>query len=146
MLSGHQWTIHNSLTSDCQSHCNVYFHLHECESNFLAQYLFPDGHQSFTFLEPPHYAYGENGTTPIMDNNVYPLLYDSSPPLPPRMYKPCAVCNDKSSGYHYGISSCEGCKVSYFLFLYKYLGHSLEVLEQSDMHAYNLHTRIIFIR
>merc|ERR1712050_553138 len=46
-------------------------------------------------------------TPPMTD--VHPPT-SSSPPPPPRVYKPCVVCNDRSSGYHYGVSSCEGCK------------------------------------
>ncbi|KAJ3597302.1 hypothetical protein NHX12_000830 [Muraenolepis orangiensis] len=35
----------------------------------------------------------------------------ASPLAPlPRTYKPCFVCQDTSSGYHYGVSACEGCK------------------------------------
>lgn len=49
-----------------------------------------------------------------------------SPPPPPRVYKPCFVCQDKSSGYHYGVSACEGCKVSFF-------GLSLNMSSKQDI-------------
>ena len=35
---------------------------------------------------------------------------DSNTPKQP--FVPCKVCGDRASGFHYGVTSCEGCKVN----------------------------------
>lgn len=29
-----------------------------------------------------------------------------------KQFVPCKVCGDRASGFHYGVTSCEGCKVT----------------------------------
>jgi len=54
-------------------------------------------------LEPAAYTHSESSGS--LNNG----------PCAPKAFIPCKVCGDKASGYHYGVTSCEGCKVSFII-------------------------------
>lgn len=64
----------------------------------------------------------ENSTTKSVSSSSEITLKEKKSPEIPFNFGNCKICNDKASGIHYGLATCEGCKVKILIivnFLFK---------------------------
>ena len=47
----------------------------------------------------------------VIQHDVHHYVPPSTIVIPMKIYPPCKVCNGKASGFHFGIMTCEACKV-----------------------------------
>ena len=69
-----------------------------------------------TCINPTMVEFGRSAITLTVLNYLFRGVYHNVDTMPagaiPFPFGDCRICSDKATGVHYGVATCEGCKVS----------------------------------
>ena len=106
-------TWHTRADVDDDSSMNGY--MSEDDTDERYKYHVTDVHPGYSAPSDTQHHIPESPSTPITSQNGSPppekKMRAKYKPSRPPVLPPCRVCGDRASGFHYGVNTCEACKV-----------------------------------